>query len=247
MSKEPNFPPSEKLEKVEAPADLRSIAGFEWWRRTFEYKTGLGLTPEAKVQYEKDYQYVLQREQCKQCYDNRDWLLKYSPTVVFMTQQIAKLNRRRTGDDSLHFDTSKIICDVCPEWKSGGFNPSLGILLCQNRIRDKWQMEDTLSHELVHQFDELKFEVDWMNLKHHACSEVRASNLSGECRLSQEFFRRGFNGSFGRGHQECVRRRAVLSVMGNPKCKDKAEAEQIVDEVWQSCFNDTRPFEEIYR
>lgn len=34
-------------------------------------------------------------------------------------------------------------------------------------------MEDTLAHELVHAFDHCRFKVDWGNLRHHACSEVR--------------------------------------------------------------------------
>ena len=33
-------------------------------------------------------------------------------------------------------------------------------------------MEDTLTHELVHMYDHCKFNVDWRNLRHHACSEV---------------------------------------------------------------------------
>ena len=45
--------------------------------------------------------------------------------------------------------------------------------------------------------------------------------------------------------QACVRRRAVLSVMANPNCQDKESAERAVNEVWESCFNDTRPFDEV--
>ena len=46
-------------------------------------------------------------------------------------------------------------------------------------------------------------------------------------------------------HQECVRRRAILSVRANPACPDQATAERAVNEVWESCFNDTRPFDEV--
>jgi inner membrane protease ATP23 len=48
-------------------------------------------------------------------------------------------------------------------------------------------------------------------------------------------------------HQECVRRRAKISVALHPLCRDAAHAEQLVNEVWDSCFADTRPFDEIYR
>jgi hypothetical protein len=45
--------------------------------------------------------------------------------------------------------------------------------------------------------------------------------------------------------QECVRRRAVLSVRANPACPDEATAQRAVNEVWESCFSDTRPFDEV--
>jgi inner membrane protease ATP23 len=47
--------------------------------------------------------------------------------------------------------------------------------------------------------------------------------------------------------QECVRRRAALSVAARPSCKDDVQAVRVVNEVWDSCFYDTRPFDEIYR
>lgn len=46
--------------------------------------------------------------------------------------------------------------------------------------------------------------------------------------------------------QACVRRRSAVSVAANPGCPDRATAEQAVNEVWDSCFNDTRPFDEVY-
>ncbi|KAI3604567.1 metalloprotease atp23 [Moniliophthora roreri] len=44
----------------------------------------------------------------------------------------------------------------------------------------------------------------------------------------------------------CVRRRAITSVTANPACPSEVVAEKVVNEVWESCFNDTRPFDEIY-
>lgn len=155
-----------------------------------------------------------------------------------MKEQIAKVGGNING--------SNIICDECDEFKSGGFHPELGILLCSNRIYSKWHLEDTLTHEMVHAYDHCKFNVDWMDLRHHACSEIRASSLSGECRMMNQIVRNKiFN--FSQGHQKCVRRRAALSVRANPNCKSDEQAVQVVNQVFDSCFNDTRPFEEIYR
>jgi inner membrane protease ATP23 len=46
------------------------------------------------------------------------------------------------------------------------------VVLCQGNFWSKKHMEHTLTHELVHMYDHCKFEVDWSNLRHHACSEV---------------------------------------------------------------------------
>ncbi|KAH3684334.1 hypothetical protein WICPIJ_004714 [Wickerhamomyces pijperi] len=233
-----DIPAAETIAVPSEPKDLNSIKGFEWWRRTMSYKTGFISDPQELKQYENDLQYKKNQDDCKQCYEYRDWALNYSPTVIFMLQQIKKLN--------VAVSDKNIICDFCNDWKGGGFHPELGVLLCQNRIIDKWHLEDTLAHELVHYYDEAKFKVDWLNLKHHACSEIRASSLSGECRVMNQIKRAGL-ARFGRGHQDCVKRRATLSVAANPVCKSKEEAEKVVNEVWDSCFNDTRPFEQIYR
>ena len=73
----------------------------------------------------------------------------------------------------------------------------------------------------------------------------RASMLSGECRIWQEIKNR--IGEFWKKFQDCIKRRAVLSVSSNPICKSPEEAEKVVSTVWNSCFNDTRPFERVYR
>ena len=101
--------------------------------------------------------------------------------------------------------------------------------------------------EMVHAYDHLRFKVKWSDdLRHAACTEIRASSLSGECRFMREFLTRG-QWKLTQQHQECVRRRATLSVRSRPGCKDDVHAARIVNEVWDSCFADTRPFDEIYR
>lgn len=42
-----------------------------------------------------------------------------------------------------------------------------------------------------------------------------------------------------------MRRRAILSVRANPACPNEQAAERAVNEVWESCFSDTRPFDEV--
>ncbi len=145
----------------------------------------------------------------------------------------------------------RIVIAACPPELAGGFSPDTSdpsrsaILLCSNRVYSKQHMEDTLAHEMIHWWDHCRFKVKWDDLRHHACSEIRAASLSGDCNISREWKRRNF--AFSKQHQACARRRAILSVMGNPSCKDEAHAARAVDDVWQSCFGDTRPFDEVSR
>ena len=107
-------------------------------------------------------------------------------------------------------------------------------------------LEQTLTHELVHALDQCRVkDVDWSNLSHHACSEVRASSLSGECSFYEELWRGQAIGSVGGQHKKCVRRRAILSLMQNPGVegwtKEKV-GEEVVDKVFDRCYQDTFPF-----
>lgn len=214
------------------------LQGFEWWRRSLSYRAGLGLTPEEKKQFEIDFFHKQVPKKCEDCVKNRNWVLNYSPSVRFMMDHVNKLGG--------NININNIKCEPCDDLKGGGFHPELGILLCANWIKDKYNLEDILTHELIHAYDHLKFNVDLNNLKHHACTEIRASMLSGECRIFSEIKRTGLS-NFDKKFQSCIKRRAILSVTANPNCKDKEEAERVVNSVWTSCFNDTRPFERVYR
>lgn len=69
-----------------------------------------------------------------------------------------------------------VLCVPCDYTRAGGFHPDAGaVIMCQGRFFSKKHMEDTLVHELVHMYDHAKFKVDWSNLRHHACSEVRTA------------------------------------------------------------------------
>ncbi|KAI9811668.1 MAG: Mitochondrial inner membrane protease atp23 [Phylliscum demangeonii] len=215
-------------------------------RNTIAMNTGQ-ITHEGLLQYKYDRDLFFEKEDCQRCESHRDWLLKWSPTVRFMTD---KINQLQGGT----LDRDNIRCRRCVSGLiGGGFSPEYGILLCANELRDRDQLEDTLAHEMVHAYDWLRFKWQRENLRHAACTEIRAIMLSGECRFVEEFFGRK-NRTLAMQFQKCVRRRAEMAVWHHPRCTDKATGEksreraaQVVNRVWDSCFNDTRPFDEVYR
>jgi len=203
---------------------------FNKWSRKFSVVTGIGITEEERLR-------ELETHQHNMCNRWKRELMNYSPAVVFML--------KRLEQSGCPVAPKHLSCQPCSFDRSGGFVPGAGItILCQGRFWSKTHMEHTLVHELVHMYDQCMFKVDWSNLRHHACSEIRANSLSGDCKWTREL-RRGFF-SFTKQHQACVRRRAILSVAANPACPDTETAEKAVNSVWDSCFQDTRPFDEIY-
>ncbi|KAJ3381100.1 Mitochondrial inner membrane protease atp23 [Entophlyctis sp. JEL0112] len=118
------------------------------------------------------------------------------------------------------------------------------IRLCEENMLFKEQLEDTLTHELVHAYDWCTANWDLTNCRHQACSEVRAGLLSAECRMALELARGRVPVQLGMKRIEaCVKRRAVLSLTANPWCSDLAAAKAAVDAVFPACAADRAPFE----
>ena len=218
-------------------------ATYYTWSSFFSILTG-SATPTERAAYFRTKDNLNEATDCKRCDEDKSWLFNHSPIIRFLKHNIDLLG---PSDGSASIGPSQVICARCDDKQSGGFDPEYGIMICANQMRNRGHMEDTLAHEMVHAFDHLRFKMDAVNnLRHAACTEIRASTLSGECRWGREFFTRGQWG-ITQQLQECVRRRASLSVAARPGCKDLKHAERVVDEVWDSCFRDTRPFDEVYK
>ena len=96
--------------------------------------------------------------------------------------------------------------------QAGKFDPHSGrIEICEEAIQSVSHVEDTLSHELIHAYDHCRIEwqedsnllcigIVFVDLRHLACSEIRAANLSGDCKWSREFMRGNWQ-SFAAHHQ----------------------------------------------
>jgi inner membrane protease ATP23 len=105
-------------------------------------------------------------------------------------------------------------------------------------------VNNALVHELIHAYDHCRAAtLDWSACQHHACSEIRAATLSGDCTFRQEAARG--NWTLRAGAQACAARRAALSVAMNPHCAGPGVARKAVDAVFDKCFADTAPFDRI--
>ncbi|KAF8703495.1 hypothetical protein HU200_032303 [Digitaria exilis] len=124
---------------------------------------------------------------------------------------------------------------------AGGYASQEGIKVCCNHMTLQDEINQVIIHELIHAYDDcVTKNMNWKNCAHHACSEIRANHLSGDCHYKRELLR-GFMKI--RGHeQDCVKRRALMSVKNNPYCSEAA-AKDAVEAVWHICYNDTRPFD----
>ncbi|ESO03482.1 hypothetical protein HELRODRAFT_192056 [Helobdella robusta] len=140
-----------------------------------------------------------------------------------------------------------VSCENCLSKVNGGYDPSNNqIVVCQNASTDQNVCCAVLTHELVHMFDYCRADVDFKNLEHLACTEIRAASFM-HCRFftamsegDASFF------NYKNRHQECVKRKAIMSVlMVRNITYDQASA--AVDRVFQRCYRDTEPFGRIPR
>ncbi|OQU81813.1 mitochondrial inner membrane protease ATP23 isoform X1 [Sorghum bicolor] len=114
-----------------------------------------------------------------------------NPTVRFLTEKMEKAG-----------------CQVWPRFikaatcagAAGGYSSGHGVKVCCNHMVFQDQITQVLIHELIHAYDDcVAKNLDWKNCAHHACSEIRANHLSGDCHYKRELLR-GFMKI--RGHEQ---------------------------------------------
>lgn len=188
----PSTPPQAQAQPDQQPSNLYlennpARTGFDpktqWWVNYFKILTGK-VTNEGIFHYREHRYRANETRDVKRCEEYRDWLFAYSPTVRFLNDKIAELNHGQG------MTPSNVLCRRCParltsgmqvERQSGGFEPAHGILVCANEVRNRGHLEDTLAHEMVHAYDQLRFEVDFRgerDLRQAACTEVGRSYIS---------------------------------------------------------------------
>ncbi|KAF4555542.1 Mitochondrial inner membrane protease atp23-like protein [Elsinoe fawcettii] len=147
------------------PADTKPVPDKDFynWSTFFSLLTGRATPREADA-YLRVRDDMHEASDCKTCEERTAWLLKYSPIIRFLRQNINLL-----GQD---INETNIHCRRCTTAQSGGFDPEYGILICANQLRNRGHQEDTMAHEMVHAWDFLRFKYnDPKDLRHAACTE----------------------------------------------------------------------------
>ncbi|XP_055342753.1 mitochondrial inner membrane protease ATP23 homolog [Paramacrobiotus metropolitanus] len=139
------------------------------------------------------------------------------------------------------------LCEHCEGYTAGGFDPkNKVIVVCQNNCTTQGKVTSVLAHELIHAFDACRAKVDFDNIEHLACTEIRASAITHCSFLSAMFQGAASPWRYKNQHQECVKIRATESVM-NSKGIPLEIALAAVEKVFPKCYKDLEPFGRIPR
>jgi hypothetical protein len=107
-----------------------------------------------------------------------------APLIKFMIDAIEKKGCA-VADDF-------IVCAPCGRFPGGSlFSSEPGreqIVVCEEAC-DQDSVNRSVAHELVHAFDYCRAYLDFSDCRQHACTEIRAANLSTDCHAWNEFTR----------------------------------------------------------
>ncbi|GLH14199.1 Mitochondrial inner membrane protease ATP23 [Gryllus bimaculatus] len=140
------------------------------------------------------------------------------------------------GQAGYHIDKVKPSCEV----NDGSTKKLWMVVICQNMVHSEGTVQGILTHEMIHMFDYCNNKLDFKNVDHLACTEIRAANLTHCSFLSA--WAQGDASPFDvkKRHQECVKTKAVASVMAVRNISAK-EACNAVERVFNRCYNDLEP------
>lgn len=134
-----------------------------------------------------------------------------------------------------------IACEVCDTSVTGGYDTETNqIVVCQNTAKSESMIQGVLTHELIHMFDYCRADVDFKNLRHLACTEIRAANLAHCSFMSAWMSGTASPFNVAGRHAECVKDKAMASVMAVRRL-NRSEARAVVDSVFDKCYNDLEP------
>lgn len=124
---------------------------------------------------------------------------------------------------------------------SGGYDPVMNqVVVCQNIARSEGMVQGVLTHEMIHMFDYCNNELDFKNIDHLACTEIRAANLT-HCSFMSAWLQGDASPlNIQKAHQDCVKTKALHSVLA-VRNVTRDEAIDAVERVFPKCYADLEP------
>ena len=127
----------------------------------------------------------------------------------------------------------------------GGFDRTYcQIILYPEQLHSSEEICTILEHELIHAVDYCRAKVDFDNPSHLACTEIRAAALSNQCSLFNHISSSSRPFRWKNEHARCVKDRARESMETSTQHSRK-ELERIIESVFQRCYHDTEPFDQL--
>ena len=122
-----------------------------------------------------------------------------------------------------------------------GYDPILNqVIVCQNIAKSEGMVQGVMAHEFIHMFDYCRNDLDFKNIDHLACTEIRAANLT-HCSFMSAWSQ-GDASPFNikAAHQNCVKTKALASVLAVRKVTTD-EAIDAIERVFPKCYADLEP------
>ncbi|KAJ8924875.1 hypothetical protein NQ315_001030 [Exocentrus adspersus] len=134
-----------------------------------------------------------------------------------------------------------ISCEECDPRVSGGYDPILNqVVVCQNVAKGEGIIQGVLTHEMIHMFDFCKNDLDFKNIDHLACTEIRAANLAHCSFMSAWSSGDASPFKIKQAHEDCVKSKALSSVL-TARNVSKLEAIDAIERVFPKCYVDLEP------
>lgn len=101
-------------------------------------------------------------------------------------------------------------------------------------------VQGVLAHEFIHMFDYCRNDLDFKNIDHLACTEIRAANLTHCSFMSAMTQGDASLFNIKAQHQNCVKTKALASVLAVRRVTPE-EGIQAIERVFPKCYKDLEP------
>ena len=106
------------------------------------------------------------------------------------------------------------------------------------------ELKDTISQQLIFDYDRCRAYFDELNMQHAACSYIRAFNLSGQCKWLREIKSGELTilGPHNEHQQKCVKRKTFAKLSEQfGQNQSENQIEETIENIFERCYNDFEP------